>query len=464
MIVGLLHPGEMGAAVGLALQANGARGALGVRGPQRGDARARATFRDAGTLDALARRGRADPLDLPAARGARRRARRSQGFDGIYVDANAISPHARSEIAALHPRYVDGGIVGRAAAGAGHDAVPLGRRRRAVAELFAGSVLETRCRRERVRAEDGVRRVVEGNRRAAARDPEVARHFDVEEDWRLAAPELVERLPRAERVGRDEGLALGRRDGGDRRHVRGSRRARRLPPRRRRGLPLVISARGLAKRYGERRVFAGVDLDVAAGGFLLVTGPNGSGKTTLLRVLAGLAAPTAGELTLPERRTVGYLGHEPLVYRELTPLENLTLFGRLYRLPERGERIGMLLERFGLWEVRHERVSTFSRGMQQRLGLCRVLLHEPSLLVLDEPYNALDAQGAELLDARLRRAADVGRRDARAAARRAAGDRAAGVRMSYVARRRGARAQGPAARAAREGDAARRCCSSWSRR
>jgi heme ABC exporter ATP-binding subunit CcmA len=160
----------------------------------------------------------------------------------------------------------------------------------------------------------------------------------------------------------------------------------------------VIRARGLAKRYGDRRVFADLDVDLAAGGFLLVTGPNGSGKTTLLRVLAGLAAPTAGELDLPERRTVGYLGHEPLVYRELSPLENLTLFGRLYRLPERAERIGMLLERFGLWEVRHERVSTFSRGMQQRLGLCRVLLHEPALLLLDEPTNALDAQGLELLE------------------------------------------------------------------
>jgi ABC-type multidrug transport system ATPase subunit len=115
-------------------------------------------------------------------------------------------------------------------------------------------------------------------------------------------------------------------------------------------------------------------------------------------VLAGLAAPTAGELQLPPRQKIGYLGHEPLVYRELTPLENLTLFGRLYRLPERGERIGMLLERFGLWEVRNERVSTFSRGMQQRLGLCRVLLHEPTHLLLDEPYNALDAEGATLLD------------------------------------------------------------------
>jgi heme exporter protein A len=161
----------------------------------------------------------------------------------------------------------------------------------------------------------------------------------------------------------------------------------------------MISAHGLAKRYGDRRVFRGVDVELGDGGFLVVTGPNGSGKTTLLRILAGLTAPDAGELQLPPRHTIGYLGHEPLVYRELTPLENLTLFGRLYRLPERGERIGMLLERFGLWDVRHERVSTFSRGMRQRLGLCRVLLHEPQLMLLDEPYNALDSEGAELLDA-----------------------------------------------------------------
>jgi len=163
----------------------------------------------------------------------------------------------------------------------------------------------------------------------------------------------------------------------------------------------MLTARNLSKRFGAKRVFERVDVSLAAGSFLLVTGPNGSGKTTLLRVLAGLAAPTSGDLTLPDRALVGYLGHEPLVYRELTPLENLQLFARLYRIPEGAERIGMLLERFGLWEVRHQRVGTFSRGMQQRLGLCRVLLHEPQLLVLDEPFNALDAAGAELLDATL---------------------------------------------------------------
>ena len=158
----------------------------------------------------------------------------------------------------------------------------------------------------------------------------------------------------------------------------------------------------LGKSYGEKRVLRDVDLELARGGFAVVTGPNGSGKTTLLRICAGLALPSAGEVHVDaERAQVGYLGHEPLVYRELTALENLELYGRLYPVPERRERIGMLLERFGLWEVRHDRVASYSRGMTQRLALCRALLHDPALLVLDEPYTALDAQGVELLDAQL---------------------------------------------------------------
>ena len=169
----------------------------------------------------------------------------------------------------------------------------------------------------------------------------------------------------------------------------------------------MIIAKGLSKRFGVKRVFDRVDIELERGDFLLVTGPNGSGKTTLLRMLAGLDAPTKGTLELPERRTIGYLGHEPLVYRELTPLENLRLFARLYRIPQGSERIGMLLERFGLWDVRDDRVSTFSRGMRQRLGLCRVLLHEPGLVLLDEPFNALDVAGSELLDATLAELARV---------------------------------------------------------
>ena len=164
----------------------------------------------------------------------------------------------------------------------------------------------------------------------------------------------------------------------------------------------MIAGRKLGKRYGDKRVLRGIDLDVPSGGFAVVTGPNGSGKTTLLRLCAGLALPSEGELEIGvERAEVGFLGHDPLVYRELTALENLDLYGRLYGIPERRERIGMLLERFGLWDARRERVSSYSRGMTQRLALCRVLLHEPRLLVLDEPYTALDAQGAELLDAQL---------------------------------------------------------------
>jgi len=164
----------------------------------------------------------------------------------------------------------------------------------------------------------------------------------------------------------------------------------------------VIRARSLEKRYGEKRILRGVTLDVAADEFLLVTGPNGSGKTTLLRLCAGLAAPTRGELEVTvERGRVGYLAHEPLVYRELTALENLDLYGRLYRVQERRERTGMLLERFGLWDARHARAGSFSRGMMQRLALCRVLLHEPRLLLLDEPYSGLDTEGVQLLDREL---------------------------------------------------------------
>ena len=164
----------------------------------------------------------------------------------------------------------------------------------------------------------------------------------------------------------------------------------------------MISARGLSKRYGMKRVLEQLDLDVPRGGFTIVTGPNGSGKTTLLRLVSGLAAPTGGTLDVAvDRAQIGYLAHEPLVYRELTALENLDLYGRLYRVPERRERIGMLLERFGLWDARREPVSSFSRGMQQRLALCRALLHEPELLLLDEPFNALDEEGADLLDGEL---------------------------------------------------------------
>ena len=164
----------------------------------------------------------------------------------------------------------------------------------------------------------------------------------------------------------------------------------------------MIRAVGLEKRYGLKRVLRGLDFELERGGFLVVTGANGAGKTTLLRLCAGLAVPTGGTLEVePERGLIGFLGHEPLVYRELTALENLDLYGRLYHVPERRERIGMLLERFGLWEERSLRASALSRGQLQRLALCRSLLHKPELLILDEPFAGLDTEGSELLDREL---------------------------------------------------------------
>jgi ABC-type multidrug transport system ATPase subunit len=164
----------------------------------------------------------------------------------------------------------------------------------------------------------------------------------------------------------------------------------------------AVHAAGLEKRYGMRTVLRDLSFELEHGGVLVVTGPNGAGKSTLLRLVAGLAAPSRGSLAVAvERRRIGFVGHEPLVYRELTAFENLDLYGRLYRVAERRERIGMLLERFGLWDARHQRISSYSRGMTQRLALCRALLHEPDLLVLDEPHSALDDEGLELLDGEL---------------------------------------------------------------
>ena len=164
----------------------------------------------------------------------------------------------------------------------------------------------------------------------------------------------------------------------------------------------MIQAVQLGRRFGERDVLRGLDLDIPSGAFLLVTGGNGSGKSTLLSLLAGLLAPTAGELRVEARREqIGYVGHEPLVYTELSALENLDLFGRLYRVPDRRERAGMLLERYGLWEARHERVATFSRGMAQRLALCRALLHDPELVLLDDEIASLSGSRTLVISSHL---------------------------------------------------------------
>jgi heme exporter protein A len=142
-----------------------------------------------------------------------------------------------------------------------------------------------------------------------------------------------------------------------------------------------------------------------------IIGPNGAGKTTLIRVIATLMRPDEGELRVagepcPERArharaAIGYMGHDPLVYPDLTARENLELFAALYGVPAPGPRIDALLDRVGLLARSLDPARSFSRGMAQRLGIARMLLHGPRLLVLDEPYSGLDVAGADALDREL---------------------------------------------------------------
>lgn len=183
----------------------------------------------------------------------------------------------------------------------------------------------------------------------------------------------------------------------------------------------MIEIRKLTKTFGLNPVLRGVDLDVERGQFLALLGPNGSGKTTLLRILAALARPTGGTVRiggwdLPAeadfvRAQLGVVSHLPLLYDTLTAEENLLLFARLYDLPadQRRERVNAVLERVGLARRARDVVRTFSRGMQQRLAIARATLHDPAILLLDEPYTGLDQDAAALLDTLLREVAVGGR-------------------------------------------------------
>jgi heme exporter protein A len=170
-----------------------------------------------------------------------------------------------------------------------------------------------------------------------------------------------------------------------------------------------IELSGLWREFGERAALRDVTVAVPAGRTMVVLGPNGAGKTTLLRILATLLRPTSGEVgvlgcRLPRdawraRGRIGFLGHEPLLYRDLTGVENLRFQARLFGLADDGaERIAALLERVRMSRRANELVRNLSAGMVQRLAVCRALLHEPDLLLLDEPGSHLDPEAAALVE------------------------------------------------------------------
>jgi ABC-type multidrug transport system ATPase subunit len=159
----------------------------------------------------------------------------------------------------------------------------------------------------------------------------------------------------------------------------------------------VIIATSLSRRFAYRPVLVDVSLEIRRGEALLLVGPNGAGKTTLLRVLAGLLRPTAGHV---ERRApIGMVAHDPMLYPALTARENLRFFARLHGVD--GGRVADLLEQVGLTHRAHDRIGTFSRGMLQRMAIARALVHEPGLLLLDEPLSGLDDAASRALVALL---------------------------------------------------------------
>ena len=168
----------------------------------------------------------------------------------------------------------------------------------------------------------------------------------------------------------------------------------------------MLTSSGLQKRFGARRVLRGLDLAVEDGEVVLLQGENGAGKSTLLRILATLDRADSGEAEVDGfplgdgvevRSRIGFTGHRPGFYGELSGRENLALWSRLHQLPEHGTNIDAILERVGLKSFSNDRTGIYSRGMLQRLALARAALHRPTTLLLDEPFAALDGDGRELL-------------------------------------------------------------------
>ena len=181
----------------------------------------------------------------------------------------------------------------------------------------------------------------------------------------------------------------------------------------------AVALEGVAKRFGHLIALRGVDLEVSEGSFLTLFGPNGAGKSTLLRLIATLGKPSSGKVLIrgvdtqqePERvrSTIGLISHQTLLYEDLTAAENLIFYGRLYGLPDLDERVQASLRAVGLEGREDDRVRGFSRGMKQRLAIARSTLHEPSILLLDEPFTGLDASARSMLSDMLMGLREAGR-------------------------------------------------------
>ncbi len=182
---------------------------------------------------------------------------------------------------------------------------------------------------------------------------------------------------------------------------------------------LIIEVHKLIKRFGLKTVLRGLDFQVQPGEFVAILGPNGAGKTTFLRILASLSRPAMGEVyiagyRLPAqaaavRRIIGVVSHQPLLYGDLTAEENLRFYGRMYAVPALNERIHEVLDLVGLTPRRRDLVRTFSRGMQQRLAIGRAVLHNPEIMLFDEPHTGLDQDACAMLDNTLQEVAARGR-------------------------------------------------------
>ena len=180
-----------------------------------------------------------------------------------------------------------------------------------------------------------------------------------------------------------------------------------------------VSAVNISRHFGRRKALSQVTFTCATSEIVGLLGPNGAGKSTLLSILATLLAPSAGTVEYGDRTSadagadlrarIGLLAHDLFLYPELTARENLTFFGQLYGLDEVGGRVERALESAGLTARADDQVSGFSRGMRQRVALERALLHEPRLILLDEPFTGLDQASAERLVERLRQSQQAGR-------------------------------------------------------